>query len=78
MEDKIYKYPDDFEILNAQEYKENISEHFLQLPNVSNFLIEDAQANFNKIEKMLYSTPAVVDVRHTRGRFYCVPLNCFK
>ena len=39
MEDKIYKYPDDFEILNAEEYKENVCDHFLHLPNVSNFLI---------------------------------------
>ena len=62
MEDIIYKYPDDFEILNAEEYKENVCDHFLHLPNVSNFLIEDAQVNFNKIEEMLYSTPAVVDI----------------
>ncbi len=62
MVDVIYKYPDDFEILNAEEYKEKVSEHFLQLPNVSVFLIEDAQVNFNKIEEMLYSAPSVVDV----------------
>ena len=62
MEEKIYKYPDDFEILDAQEYRENVFEHFLRMPNISNFLIEDAQVNLNKIEEMLYSAPAVVDI----------------
>lgn len=62
MDDKIYKYPEDFDILNADEYKENISQHFMELPNVTNFLIEDAQTNFNKIEEMLYSTPTIVEV----------------
>lgn len=62
MKDRIYIYPDDMEIVNASDYCEDIDGHFSSVPEIAKPLIKSAKLTLNKIEKMLYSTPAFINV----------------
>ncbi|MCQ9210588.1 hypothetical protein [Granulicatella seriolae] len=62
MEDIIYIDPEDIEIINADEYNYDILEHFTNLPEVAKPFIRGTKEVFSKIEKMLYSAPALIDV----------------
>ncbi len=59
MDEKIYVYPDDIDIIDA-EYSTDLTEHFENMPDVARPLLQGAQNIFTKIEKMLYSAPAVI------------------
>ena len=61
MDKTIYVYPDDIEIINA-EYSAELTEHFSAVPDVAKPLLIGARIAFEKIEQMLYSTPAFINV----------------
>ena len=60
-EDTIVINPEDVEIIDASEYKEELSQHFGQVPEVAKPLLKEANAIFSKIEKALYSAPAFIN-----------------
>lgn len=61
MEEKVFCYPDDIEIIDA-EYCDSVSNHFSSVPEVARPLINGAKSTFAKIEQMLYSAPAFIDI----------------
>ena len=54
-EDTIVIPPEDVEVIDASEYKEELSEHFEQVPEVAKPLLKEAKNAFSKIEKALYT-----------------------
>lgn len=60
--DTIYISSEDIEIINPDEYSDDLSECFTNVPNIAHSLIENAQKTFTKIENMLYSAPAFIDM----------------
>ena len=62
MEDTIYISPEDFEIVDAEDYSHEVSEHFSDMLDVSKPLLKSAKKTFKKIEKMLYTAPAFIDM----------------
>lgn len=61
MEDKIYTYPEDFEIIDQSEYSSDVTECFSTIPSVAHPLVEKAKFAFHKIEQSLYSTPSLIN-----------------
>lgn len=61
MDDGIYSFPDDFEIIDKDEYSGDIIEQFSNVPDVARPLLKNAKLAFNKIEEMLYSAPGVIN-----------------
>ena len=53
--------PENVEILDASEYKEELSQHFEQVPEVAKPLLKGAKMLFSKIEKTLYTAPAFIN-----------------
>ncbi|MFC6314297.1 hypothetical protein ACFQHW_01760 [Lapidilactobacillus achengensis] len=62
MDKTIYISPDDIEVLDKSEYKYDINEYFSNLTEVANPLVKGAKEAFTKIEKMLYSAPAFINM----------------
>ena len=62
MEDTIYIAPKDMEVLDADEYNDDVSEHFSNIPEIAKPLIKGAKEAFRTIERMLYSAPAFIDM----------------
>lgn len=62
MKDEIYIYSGDMEIIDVSDYSEDIEQYFSSLPEVAKPLIKSSKVILNKIEKMLYSEPAFVNV----------------
>ena len=60
-EDTIVIPPEDVEVIDASEYKEELSEHFEQVPEVAKPLLKEAKNTFSKIEKALYTAPAFIN-----------------
>lgn len=58
----IYITPDDIEVVDTSEYSGEIVEQFSTVPDVAKPLLKDAKATFKKIEQMLYSAPAIVNL----------------
>ena len=58
----IYITLDDIEIVDTSEYSGEIVEQFSTVPDVAKPLLKDAKATFKKIEQMLYSAPAIVNL----------------
>lgn len=56
MEDTIYISPEDIEIIDAEDYSYEVSEHFSEMPEVAKSLLKGAKKAFKKIEEMLYCT----------------------
>lgn len=54
--------PEDVEIIDASEYREELTEHFGQVPEVAKPLLKGAKTAFSKIEKALYTAPAFINV----------------
>ena len=46
---------EDVEIIDASEYKEELSEHFGRVPEVAKPLLKGAKTVFSQIEKSLYT-----------------------
>ena len=61
-EEVIYIAPEDVEIVDSSEYSAEIAEQFSDIPEVAKPLLKGAKAVFKKIEKMLYSAPAIVNL----------------
>lgn len=62
MEDEtIIITPKDVEIIDASEYKEELSQHFEKVPEVAKPLLKEAKNVFAKIEKALYAAPAFIN-----------------
>lgn len=61
MEDKIYTYPDDFEIIDQSEYSSDVTKFFSTMPSVANPLMKKAKSAFHKIEQALYSAPSLIN-----------------
>lgn len=62
MDDAIHISPDDIEIVNASEYSEDLTEYFNDMPEVAHPLLKGAKEVFSKIEQMLYSAPAFINL----------------
>lgn len=60
-EDTIVIPFEDVEVTDAFEYKEELSEHFEQVPEVAKQLLKEAKTAFSKIEDALYTAPAFVN-----------------
>ena len=52
---------EDVEIIDASEYKEELSEHFGRVPEVAKPLLKGAKTVFSQIEKSLYTAPAFIN-----------------
>ena len=61
-EDTIVILPEGAEVIDVSKYKEKLSEHFKQIPEVAKPLLEEARSAFSQIEKALYTTPAFINV----------------
>ena len=61
-ENAIYIPPEDMEIIDAFEYREDLTEYFNDMPGVARPLIKSAKETFSKIEHMLYSVPAFINL----------------
>jgi hypothetical protein len=62
MEEKIYIPPEDIEILDVDEYSADLSEHFGAVPDVARPLLNGAKSTFRRIDQMLYSAPAFINM----------------
>ncbi len=62
MDNVIHITPDDIEIIDASEYKEDLTEYFSDMPKVARPLLKGAKEAFSKIEQMLYSAPAFINL----------------
>lgn len=60
-EDTVMIHEEDVGIIDASEYKEELTQHFNQIPEVANPLLKEAKQAFSKIEKALYTTPAFIN-----------------
>lgn len=58
----IYIASKDVEIVDLSEYSAEITEQFTDMPEVAKPLLKGAKVAFNRIEKMLYSAPAIVNL----------------
>lgn len=62
MDDVTHISPDDIEIVDASEYSEDLTEYFNDMPEVARPLLKGAKEAFSKIEQMLYSSPAFINL----------------
>lgn len=62
MEDVIYMSAKDKEIVETEEYSYDITENFDAVPQVAKPLLKGAKVVFQKIEEMLYTSPAFINV----------------
>lgn len=60
-EDRIVIPLEDVEIVDAAEYKEELSQHFDSVPELAKPLLKQAKSVFSKIEKALYTAPAFIN-----------------
>lgn len=61
-EDVIYISSENIEIIDESEYRENLTEYFKEMPDVARPLVKGAKDAFSKVEQMLYSTPAFINL----------------
>lgn len=62
MESRTYIMPDDTEIIANGDYRTDLAKHFSSVPEVAQSLLRNAKTALNKIEKMLYSAPAFINL----------------
>lgn len=62
MNDTINFAPNYIEVVDSADYCTDVAEHFSSIPEVAKPLLRGAKAAFSKIEEMLYSTPAFINV----------------
>lgn len=62
MDDTICIMPDEIDIVTNEDYYTDVAEHFSSVPEVARPLLRNAKIAFSKIEKMLYSAPAFINV----------------
>lgn len=61
-DDVVHIPPEDIEIVGASEYSEDLTEYFSDMPDVARPLVKGAKEVFSKIEQMLYSAPAFINL----------------
>lgn len=61
-EDVIYISPEDVEVIDTSEFCEDVTESFSEMPEMARPLLKRAKNILNKIEQMLYSAPAIVNL----------------
>lgn len=61
MDDTIYIYPDNIEIIDASDYCADVDGCFSSVPEVAKPLLKSAKVTLSKIKKMLYSAPAFIN-----------------
>ena len=54
--------PEDIEIIDSAEYSYNVATCFASVPDVARPLVRGAQAAMQRIEQMLYSAPAFINM----------------
>ena len=59
--DTIIIPPEDVKVIDAYEYKEELEQHFNQVPEVAKPLLKEAKTVFSKIEKALYTAPSFIN-----------------
>lgn len=63
MDDNVIHIPQEvIEIIDASEYSEDLTEYFNDMPDVARPLVKGAKEAFSKIEQMLYSAPAFINL----------------
>ncbi|WP_314022034.1 hypothetical protein [Mogibacterium diversum] len=63
MDEKIIVIPHEaVEVIDRSEYKEDLSEHYEQLPELAKPLLKKAKTAYSKIEKAIYTTPSFINV----------------
>lgn len=62
MEETIYISQDDIEVIDAEDYSHEVVEHFSDMPEVAKPLLKGAKKAFKKIEEMLYTAPAFINM----------------
>lgn len=62
MEETIYIEPEEIEVIDAEDYGYEVIEHFLDMPEVAKPLLKGAKRAFKKIEEMLYTAPAFINM----------------
>lgn len=61
-EQEVIEIPaDEIEIMDIEDYRGEVAEHFHQMPEVARPLMSEAKQTFHKIEQMLYSAPAFIN-----------------
>ena len=58
----VHISPECIEIIDASEYSEDLTKHFSDMPDVARPLVKVAKEAFSKIEQMLYSAPAFINL----------------
>lgn len=61
-DDVVHISPEDIEIIDASEYSADLTEYFSDMPDVAQPLVKGAKEAFSKIEQMLYSAPAFINL----------------
>ena len=54
--------PEKIEIIDNNDYKLNINDCFTNVPKIAQSLINNAKKSFLKIEQLLYTTPAFINM----------------
>lgn len=62
MNNVIHTSTDDIEIIDVSEYSEDLTDYFSDMPKVARPLLKGAKEAFSKIEQMLYSSPAFINL----------------
>lgn len=62
MEKIIYISPDDVEIISDEDYTYEVAGHFSDIPEVAKPLLKNAKKALKKIEEMLYTAPAFINM----------------
>lgn len=62
MEDTVYISSEEIEIIDTDGYSYEVEEHFSEMPDVAKPLLKGAKKAFKKIEEMLYTAPAFIDM----------------
>lgn len=61
-DEAIYIALEDVEVVDTSEYRGEIVEQFSSVPDVAKPLLRDAKTKFKKIEQLLYTAPAIVNL----------------
>ena len=62
-DENIIEIPsENIEIIDNKDYKTNINELFDNVPKVAQFIIKNARNSLEKIEQLLYTTPAFIEM----------------
>lgn len=61
-DDIIYASLDGIEVIDFSEYSEELTKHFVLMPEVAKPLLKEAKEASEKIKRMLYAAPSLIDL----------------